>query len=779
MKKRRIIIEVAIFLLLSILCLIAMTARKNREKVYTTEDNTLIINEGVEEIDYYDLIGVNKKRIKNIQLPSSLKRIGHEAFEEYEALTSVQLPDSLKYIDDDAFNSCWELDSIKIPNSVKRISPQAFRNTSIHQFVTYDNGKKIVWLGNEDSIPTSVTVPEGVEIIDNSLFMDNYRIQEIILPSTLKRIEMDAFRGCCNLKEVKGIENVDSIRFRAFNFCSKLNRLLCYNKGRCCLGWPGSDTPDEIIIPEGVESIDPYAFEGQGQIQKVQLPQSLKKIGKHAFYNCDELQKIELPDHLEYLGEDAFGKYGSKYTRIDRIPASLTYIGEGVLDKQPYNKVVVYANGTKCYGWVGQKDSIPASITIPQGVKFIDPRAFNHHPQLKEVIIPEGCVKIGEEAFRECYHLKRVELPKSLDTISSLAFLECKFLKEITHLFHVQYIAPDVWKYDYKTDYPDAISGLFLYADGKKCLGWIGEGCPDTLIIPQGVKIIDEQAFSHLESLKCIILPDGLETIEERAFKSCYDLSSITMPPSVRQIKEEAFAYCSKLKLNQLPDSLKEIGIMAFRGCDEITQVHIPQGVQKVKNSAFKDCHGLTSVTIPQGVKTIEREAFNGCSKLQNLEIGDDITEIGSEAFLNCDSLVSVKLPDSLTTIREYTFAGCNHLKEIHLPAALKEIEAMAFEGCPQLRMPKMGDNVQMHRDAFGKSFQTALLDFIRDCGWSIFWLLALLAAGLFIHKEYGWRNLLSKLETTSFTKILKVIGIIVAVIFVIILLGLFIIFLN
>lgn len=778
MKKRRIIIEVAIFLLLSILCLIAMTARKNREKVYTTEGNTLIINEGVEEIDYYDLIGVNKKRIKNIQLPSSLKRIGYEAFKEYEALTTIQLPDSLNKIESEAFKYCWRLDSINIPSSVTSIRENAFHGTSIHQFTTYDNGQKYIWLGDWDSTPAVVTIPEGVTTLEGEAFRDNPMIQSVTLPSTIKKIGELTFLNCSSLKEIIGLDAVDTIERRAFEECGNLNQLLCYNHGKNCLGWPGSEMYQELTIPEGIESIDNEAFSGKRQIYEVVLPQSLKKIGKEAFYGCTKIKRIELPQGLEHIGENAFKSYDDDFIEIVNIPSSLSYIARGVLDRQTYNKVVTYANGTRCYGWVGDKDSCPSEIVLPQGVESIDAMAFSYCHALQRVKIPQGCRKISREAFRNCDRLKSVELPQSMDTIESESFAGCKALGSISNLYYVRSIAKDALKGYYDSHYT-AIKGLFIYDNGQRCFGWVGEDCPDTLIIPTGVKIIDEQAFSHLESLKCIILPDGLETIEERAFESCYGLKSIILPPSVRQIKEEAFAYCSKLKLNQLPDSLKEIGIMAFRGCDEITQVHIPQGVQKVKNSAFKDCHGLTSVTIPQGVKTIEREAFNGCSKLQNLEIGDDITEIGSEAFLNCDSLVSVKLPDSLTTIREYTFAGCNHLKEIHLPAALKEIEAMAFEGCPQLRMPKMGDNVQMHRDAFGKSFQTALLDFIRDCGWSIFWLLALSAAGLFIHKEYGWGNLLSKLETTSFTKILKVIGIVVAVIFVIILLGLFIIFLN
>lgn len=755
MKKRRIIIEVAIFLLLSILCLIAMTARKNREKVYTTEGNTLIINEGVEEIEYYDLIGVNKKRIKNIQFPASLKRIGSQAFEGYEELTSIQLPDSLNKIESEAFKYCWRLDSINIPSSVTSIRENAFHGTSIHQFTTYDNGQKYIWLGDWDSTPAVVTIPEGVTTLESEAFRDNPMIQSVTLPSTIKKIGELTFLNCSSLKEIIGLDAVDTIERRAFNDCDNLNQLLCYNHGKNCLGWPGAEPPQELTIPDGVETIDNGAFSHKRQIQKVTLPQSLKKIGEEAFYGCLKVNKIELPQGLEYIDENAFKRYSDAVIEIVNLPSSLTYIERGALDRQPYNKVVTYANGTRCYGWVGDQDSCPHSITLPQGVKSIDRFAFNN-----------------------CRNLERIVLPQNLDTISEGAFENCRKLRTIENLSSVHYISPKAFKEYYDDNYSQDFKGLLIYDNGQRCFGWMGKDCPDTLIIPTGVKVIDGKAFYH-QSLKSIILPDGLETIEERAFESCYDLSSITMPPSVRQIKEEAFAYCSKLKLNQLPDSLKEIGILAFRGCDEITQVHIPQGVQKVENSAFKECHGITSVTIPQGVKVIEKEAFNGCSKLQNLVIGDDITEIGSEAFLNCDSLVFVKLPDSLTTIREYTFAGCNHLKEIHLPAALKEIEAMAFEGCPQLRMPKMGDNVQMHRDAFGKSFQTALLDFIRDCGWSIFWLLALLAAGLFIHKEYGWGNLLSKLETTSFTKILKVIGIIVAVIFVIILLGLFIIFLN
>lgn len=61
--------------------------------------------------------------------------------------------------------------------------------------------------------------------------------------------------------------------------------------GIICIGRNAfTDTPvQEVAIPEGVVTIDPYAFAGAQDLQKVVFPSTLKTIGFWAFGNCKRL----------------------------------------------------------------------------------------------------------------------------------------------------------------------------------------------------------------------------------------------------------------------------------------------------------------------------------------------------------------------------------------------------------------------------------------------------------------------------------------------------------
>lgn len=49
-----------------------------------------------------------------------------------------------------------------------------------------------------------------------------------------------------------------------------------------------------------------------------------------------------------------------------------------------------------------------------------------------------------------------------------------------------------------------------------------------SIIIPDGVKTLDDYCFTYCTSLKNITIPASIETIDEGAFSGCSALSSIT-----------------------------------------------------------------------------------------------------------------------------------------------------------------------------------------------------------------------------------------------------------
>ena len=72
-----------------------------------------------------------------------------------------------------------------------------------------------------------------------------------------------------------------------------------------------------------------------------------------------------------------------------------------------------------------------------------------------------------------------------------------------------------------------------------------------TVIIPEGVTIIDERAFYGCENLERIVLPSTIYSIEAEAFANCISLKTMVVPKnaSICRIAEDAFLNCSQLQM--------------------------------------------------------------------------------------------------------------------------------------------------------------------------------------------------------------------------------------
>lgn len=84
-------------------------------------------------------------------------------------------------------------------------------------------------------------------------------------------------------------------------------------------------TINQVIIPEGVESIGRHAFYNDSSLARVKLPKTLKTIGKSAFCYTG-LTSFTIPTNVETLGDYAFGYQAAgdvkiKDTRLRTIGA--------------------------------------------------------------------------------------------------------------------------------------------------------------------------------------------------------------------------------------------------------------------------------------------------------------------------------------------------------------------------------------------------------------------------------------------------------------------------
>ncbi|MBR4725700.1 MAG: leucine-rich repeat domain-containing protein [Lachnospiraceae bacterium] len=168
-----------------------------------------------------------------------------------------------------------------------------------------------------------IKIHEGVTRIDGEIYLEStYNPSEIVLPSTLTelegRITGDGFRKITlpeNL-EVLGKDiftdskNLESVVFKG----NKLKVLTA--------AFRRTGSLKKIVIPEGVEEIEEWAFDESG-LEEVTLPSTLKKIGDYAFFKCS-LKEVNLNKGLAEIGREAF--YQNQLSSV-KLPDSIRKIG--------------------------------------------------------------------------------------------------------------------------------------------------------------------------------------------------------------------------------------------------------------------------------------------------------------------------------------------------------------------------------------------------------------------------------------------------------------------
>lgn len=167
-------------------------------------ENKIIIPEGVEEIGNYAFY---KSFIKEVVLPSTLKKINKGAFMNCNSLVKIIIPEGAETIDTFAF-AFSGIEEVEIPNTVKEIGSYAFAGTKFidkhknEEFVILGDGLLYMYNGQN----SEVIVPEGAKTICSLAFFTtssyNDLISKIVLPNSVEIIYDGAFANLKSLKEI-------------------------------------------------------------------------------------------------------------------------------------------------------------------------------------------------------------------------------------------------------------------------------------------------------------------------------------------------------------------------------------------------------------------------------------------------------------------------------------------------------------------------------------------------------------------------------------------------
>ena len=365
--------------------------------------------------------------LMHLKFPQGLKVISQNLFSNGHLMGTVEIPescDSIKsfaftnspiskliisgptVVEDCAFNFCRNLKEISISGGAKLLK-ESFKYVTN----TYDLNEGL----------ETLIIGDGVIAEDNSFYYCKH-LTNIIFEGQVDSIADGAFTDCNKVENITfngGIRKLGPTVFKnmslsrldindvpawcAMSFSSQTANPMSYAKN---IYIEGSDDY-HLIVSEGTDSINDYAFAGCNILKSATISKNIKKIGTGSFSYCRDLRLVSLSENIEEIGDSAFA--GCISLETVNLPENLPSISSHLF--------------YECKNLT--------SASIPTTVKTIGDNAFYGCSNMKKVEIPHICDSIGDNAFNGCSSFTSLNLPYRLSKIGVSAFANCEGLKTV------------------------------------------------------------------------------------------------------------------------------------------------------------------------------------------------------------------------------------------------------------------------------------------------------------------------------------------------------------
>ena len=362
----------------------------------------VVIPEGVTSIG--DGAFFTCSSLTEVTIPEGVTSIGDSVFFGCTALTEVTISESVTSIGESAFGVCKNLKTVTISDNIQSVGENAFGGGADITTVNYPCGDDL------DIIKSYFGVGVRFDATYNAFHVYSARgtlvseatcTQPAVYEAKCKGCELvqgtmdvgepfghtwqDATCTTPKTCSVCGITEGEALGHTFENgICTECGtNVFVIDESGCLTGYNGNG--GDVVIPEGVTSIQDLAFYGCIGLTKVTIPDSVTSIGQLAFAMCESITEVIISEGVTSIGESAF-----------ETCSSLT------------------------------------EVTIPESVTSIGDHAFGACSNLTEVTISEGVTSIGDFAFESCSSLTEVTIPESVTSIGYSAFCDCSELQTVT-----------------------------------------------------------------------------------------------------------------------------------------------------------------------------------------------------------------------------------------------------------------------------------------------------------------------------------------------------------
>ena len=412
---------------------------------------------------------VNNSNLTNIELPSTIKKIGGYAFQNCD-LREIEIPAAVTLIDEYAFSNNNNLKMIRClgatpaalgsspfekPEGLKIYVPAEAVAAYKEKWSDYKDF--IVAYQGQRSFPKVVTTTEvgqlaeklGLETIMNGNYLKGlkgayWNIDSLTVSGPLNGVDVGVLRFLGGADVNNSDPTYGELRYlNLYNARLKKDEDHPYQ----CHGVNDFIDNDDVV--------DEYMFYYCKSLETVILPKEATYIGEHVFDNATNLKRLCVGDKTNgyddcvtknVLGLDelvfltnakansdswSLYSYDSWGIPIENVytPSSLLgdYMGEPALIKHVSNMTVAFADETVMRCFADNGHFFPSSIFRLKNIDHILSDKVKTFDELKNFT---GMTDLGA-AFDGCSALRRVVLPDFLQNIGQQAFRGCVSLDSI------------------------------------------------------------------------------------------------------------------------------------------------------------------------------------------------------------------------------------------------------------------------------------------------------------------------------------------------------------
>ncbi|MBO4983419.1 MAG: leucine-rich repeat domain-containing protein [Clostridia bacterium] len=293
---------------------------------------------------------------------------------------------------------------------------------------------------------------------------------------------------------------------------------------------------------------------------------------KAPYVNCTEVKWFTQEGAMDYVTPSSLFNGWSSLKSFDF--GNLKKLGDNSFEGCGFEELVIPSTITHLYSRTFAKNESLKSVKFEGPTEFAgNAYAFFQCTALESVVLG-NVTYIGKGTFSGCTALASIKLPSTVTEIRESVFSGCTALTIVDLSGVTNMVSIGKYAFSGCTSLSKIISS--------------GVDQDGAVIIPEGVTLIDQEAFYNCDSIKYLSLPS---TITKLGPSICRDSAALEFvdfndnPNDINLDNWGHFNNCPSLKALSLPNNLKTLCNRFVNNCANLQAVYLPANLEQMNTN--------------------------------------------------------------------------------------------------------------------------------------------------------------------------------------------------